>query len=220
LKVRENRLLAAKLAPIKQKTAETVKKLGKSASAAKTQKEKLTAQEKIANARLEGARECQRAADEERATWPKTTYELHLASYGGVFTADATSVKNVHGKGSFADKFRAELLERGIRADVWGHTDAGHTSRNARLRLFRSDGTESDLVRLVFENSDEFKSGGTQPSERQLSWWWNRGDERADLAHQKAVKKAALCSAASLDDEHRAFSLKTLIGRFRGWYPG
>jgi hypothetical protein len=163
------------------------------------------------------AKAIKEAKEDVKKAWPKPGYEQQLVSYGG--DPDSTApFKNTMGEESFAREFRNQLATRQIAADVWAHTDAGHTSRNARMRLFRSDGTTSDLVRLVFGDSAEFKPN-KQPSEKQLSWWWNRGNEKiAPVVHQQAVKKAALCSAASLDDDQLAFSLKSLIADFRNWY--
>lgn len=40
------------------------------------------------------------------------------------------------GDGGFADRLRDELAAVGVRATVWGHSTAGHTTRNPYLRAF------------------------------------------------------------------------------------
>jgi hypothetical protein len=208
LKAREWRILDR----LKKKQAESLRKalaeLPKKAPDLKKRQEQV---------KSEHALLLKQAIEEERNTWPKPGYEELLVSYGG--DPDRTvQIKNAMGKESFAKNFRDQLAARNIAADVWGHTDPGHTSRNARMRLFGSDGKTYDLIRLVFGDTTEFKLK-KQPSKEQVSWWWSRGDEKkAPLQHQQAVKKAALCSVASLDDDQRAFSLKSLIANFRGWY--
>jgi hypothetical protein len=160
-----------------------------------------------------------KAKDDLIRAKPKTEYEKRLVGYGGN-PATGGPYTNTVGKKSFAHALRDHLRARSIAADVWAHTDAGHTSRNARLRLFHSNGKTSDLVRLVFEGTADFKSND-QPSQKQFDWWWHRGDEKVSLPpHQHAIKKAALCAAASLNDDQRAFSLKALIANFNKWYPG
>jgi hypothetical protein len=162
------------------------------------------------------ARALKQAIADEKSSWPKTTYQTRLASYGGD-PGSSAHVKNTMGEGSFAKEFRDELATRDIAANVWGHTDPDHASRNARMRLFASDGETYDFVRLLFADSGEFKTT-KQPSEAQLSWWWSRGKEDNPLDHQLAVKKTALCPVESLQDDQRAFSLKMLIATFNRWY--
>lgn len=164
--------------------------------------------------RAQHAQKLKQAIDDEK--FPKGTYQERLVSYGGDPTS-SLSIKNTLGDGSFAKALHDKLLKLNIKADVWGHTDAGHTSRNARLRLLASDGNAYDLVRLVFGDTADFKEK-KEPSQKQLAWWWVRGDETLPWERQHAVKKAALCAVASLNDDQRAFSLKTLIANFNGWY--
>lgn len=121
-------------------------------------------------------------------------------------------LRNFLGSGSFAETLRNKLKNKNIKADVWAHTDAGHTSRNARLRVFNCDGQAYDMVRLIF-------NAVQQPTEKQLSWWWDRGGENKPLTHQHAVKKAAMCSYNSINNQNIAFSLGKVINDFRGWEP-
>ena len=145
-------------------------------------------------------------------------YDQKLISYGG--NPDSTdSLKNVMGTGSFAELLRNKLVEKGVEADVWAHTDAGHTSRNTRLRLFTADGRSHDLLRLVFEGTTEF-TPKEQPSKNQLNWWWERGVDSNPMEHQHAVKKAALCHSQTLLETKDPFNLKKIIADFQKWYEG
>lgn len=125
-------------------------------------------------------------------------------------------IRNIVGKGAFAERLRDRLREKQLQPDVWGHIDAGHTSQNARMRLFTGDGKAFDLVRLIFT-----KDGGQQtayPTERQFNWWFTRGNNEKPREHQHAVKKAALCAYESLQsNDQRPFSLSRLITKFRQW---
>ena len=150
------------------------------------------------------------------AEWGKLKeYNYNLMNCGG--NPDSPSpFRNLLGKGSFAEALCSSLKEAGVSADVWSHTDAGHTSRNSRMRIFTEDGSTHDLVRMIFEDSKEFKTNG-EPSKAQLNWWFVRGDS-SDMEQQHAVKKAALCAYDSLNDPSVPFSLKNIVEDFRRWY--
>jgi len=164
-----------------------------------------------------------------------------LYSYGGN-PESPELIKNTMGKGSFAEKLCLELSKNGIKATVWSHTDRGHTSRNARLRLFYGNGnTEKpgcsafDLAHLVFMNTPEFKKEIKPPEKSkdsykpaneitlgQINWWWTRGDiNRTDVTPEQAhaIKMAAMCTYESLEkDDGKAFNLKRIVEDFRNWY--
>ncbi len=135
---------------------------------------------------------------------PPTTYPDRLRF------VSCLGLRNTMGEGSFAQLLRDKLTAGGVSADVWSHTDAGHTSRNSRLRLFDAYGGVHDLVRMIFNMVD-------YPSENQLNFWWNRGGNRKPMEHQHAVKKAALCAYASRTDSQCLFSLARIIEDFRSW---
>lgn len=44
--------------------------------------------------------------------------------------------EGVGGDGGFADRLRDELCDAGVRATVWGHSTAGHTTWNPFVRVF------------------------------------------------------------------------------------
>jgi hypothetical protein len=68
--------------------------------------------------------------------------ELTVALYACSAGADQdASTDELHdpgpgGDGGFADRLRDELGELGVKATVFGHSNAGHCTRNPRVRIF------------------------------------------------------------------------------------
>lgn len=70
---------------------------------------------------------------------PSLTVALYCCSTGADQRADTdeTSDPGPGGDGGFADRLRDELGELGVKATVFAHSNAGHTTRNPRVRVFR-----------------------------------------------------------------------------------